>query len=63
MLSKEDYAVIETLKKRGVYLKDIAEELEVHARRKFIKKSRISYLRIARAAESNTCDSLIKSSH
>jgi transposase len=32
MLSKEDYAVIETLKKRGVYLKDIAEELEVHAR-------------------------------
>jgi transposase len=32
MLSKEDYAVIETLNKRGVYLKDIAEELEVHPR-------------------------------
>jgi transposase len=32
MLSKEDFAVIETLKKRGVYLKDIATELEVHRR-------------------------------
>lgn len=32
MLSKEDYAVIETLNKRGVYLKDIATELEVHPR-------------------------------
>jgi transposase len=32
MLRKEDFAVIETLQKRGVYLKDIAEELEVHPR-------------------------------
>jgi transposase len=30
MLDKEDYAVIKSLKQRGVYLKDIAEELEVH---------------------------------
>ena len=28
-LSKEDYIVIKTLKNRGVYLKDIAEELGV----------------------------------
>jgi transposase len=32
MLSKEDFAVIKTLKKRGVYVKDIAAELEVHPR-------------------------------
>ena len=32
MLRKEDFAVIEALNKRGVYLKDIAEELEVHPR-------------------------------
>lgn len=30
MLSKEDYAVIKALKKRGVYVKDIATELGVH---------------------------------
>lgn len=30
MLSKEDFAVIKALKQRGVYLKDIAEQLEVH---------------------------------
>jgi transposase len=30
MLSQEDYLVIKTLKKRGVYLKDIAAELGVH---------------------------------
>lgn len=30
MLNKEDYAVINVLEKRGVYLKDIAEELGVH---------------------------------
>jgi IS30 family transposase len=30
MLKKEDYRMIEGLKKRGVYLKDIAEELGVH---------------------------------
>ena len=30
MLSPEDYLVIKTLKKRGVYLKDIAAELGVH---------------------------------
>jgi transposase len=30
MLSREDYIVIKTLKKRGVYNKDIAEELGVH---------------------------------
>ena len=33
MLRKEDFAVIESLNKRGVYLKDIAAELEVHPRR------------------------------
>jgi transposase len=32
MLSQEDYIVIKTLKKRGVYNKDIAAELGVHAR-------------------------------
>jgi len=32
MLSKEDYAVIQSLNQRGVYLKDIAAELEVHPR-------------------------------
>lgn len=32
MLRKEDFAVIEALNKRGVYLKDIAVELEVHPR-------------------------------
>jgi len=32
MLRKEDFAVIEALNKRGVYLKDIATELEVHPR-------------------------------
>src|SRR5690606_4181002 len=32
MLSQEDYIVISTLKKRGVYHKDIASELGVHAR-------------------------------
>lgn len=32
MLRKEDFAVIEALNKRGVYLKDIAEEIEVHPR-------------------------------
>jgi transposase len=32
MLRKEDFAVIEALNKRGVYLKDIAAELEVHPR-------------------------------
>lgn len=30
MLSKEDYAVIQALKARGVYQKDIAEQLDVH---------------------------------
>lgn len=30
MLKKEDYRMIEILKKRGVYLKDIAEEVGVH---------------------------------
>ena len=30
MLNKKDYIVIKTLKKRGVYIKDIAEELGVH---------------------------------
>jgi transposase len=32
MLRKEDYAVIESLNERGIYLKDIAVELEVHPR-------------------------------
>jgi len=32
MLSKEDYAVMQSLNQRGVYLKDIAAELEVHPR-------------------------------
>ena len=32
MLSQEDYIVIKTLKKRGVYNKDIAEELGIHPR-------------------------------
>jgi hypothetical protein len=32
MLSKEEYAVIKSLYQRGVYLKDIAAELEVHPR-------------------------------
>jgi transposase len=32
MLSKEDYAVIQSLNQRGVYLKDIAAEVEVHPR-------------------------------
>ncbi len=30
MLGKEDFAVIQALRKRGVYLRDIAEELGVH---------------------------------
>jgi transposase len=30
MLSKEDFAVIKALKQRGVYIKDIAEQLGVH---------------------------------
>ncbi|HXV41515.1 MAG TPA: IS21 family transposase, partial [Anaerolineae bacterium] len=30
MLSKEDYAVIKALKQRGVYVKDIAAELDIH---------------------------------
>ena len=30
MLSKEDYTVIKALKRRGVYVKDIAAELGVH---------------------------------
>ena len=30
MLNKEGYAVIKSLKQRGVYQKDIAEELGVH---------------------------------
>lgn len=30
MLSKEDFAVIQALKKRGVYVKDMAQELGVH---------------------------------
>jgi transposase len=30
MLSKEDFAVIKALKERGVYQKDIAEQLDVH---------------------------------
>jgi len=30
MISKEDYAVLKTLKKRGVYVKDIAAEIGVH---------------------------------
>jgi len=30
MICKEDFAVIQTLHKRGVYQKDIAEELQVH---------------------------------
>jgi IS30 family transposase len=30
MLSKEDFAVIKALKARGVYQKDIAEQLGVH---------------------------------
>ena len=32
MLSQEDYIVIRTLKKRGVYQKEIAAELGVHPR-------------------------------
>jgi len=32
MLSKEDFAVIQSLHERGVYLKDIATELDVHPR-------------------------------
>lgn len=32
MLGKEDYAVIRSLYQRGVYLKDIAAELEIHPR-------------------------------
>lgn len=32
MLRKEDFAVIKSLKQRGVYQKDIASELEVHPR-------------------------------
>lgn len=32
MISKEDYAVIKSLDQRGVYLKDIAQELGVHPR-------------------------------
>ena len=32
MLRKDDFAVIEALNKRDVYLKDIAAELEVHPR-------------------------------
>ena len=32
MLKKEDFAVIEALRKRGVYMKDIAAELSVHPR-------------------------------
>ena len=32
MLRKEDFAVIQSLHQRGVYIKDIAEELEVHPR-------------------------------
>ena len=30
MVTKEEYIVIKTLKKRGVYIKDIAEEIGVH---------------------------------
>ena len=30
MISKEDYAVIKALNERGVYQKDIAEQLQVH---------------------------------
>ena len=30
MLSKEDFTVIKALNKRGVYQKDIAEQLDVH---------------------------------
>ncbi|TFG73755.1 MAG: hypothetical protein E4H27_00165 [Anaerolineales bacterium] len=30
MLRKEDYAVIKALQKRGVYIKDISEEIGVH---------------------------------
>ena len=32
MLKKEDYRMIQVLKKRGVYMKDIADELGVHPR-------------------------------
>lgn len=32
MLSKEDYAVIKALKERGVYSKDIAQQLNVHSK-------------------------------
>jgi transposase len=32
MLGEEDFAVIQSLHQRGVYIKDIAEELEVHPR-------------------------------
>ena len=32
MLNKENFAVINALKKRGVYNKDIAEELGVHSK-------------------------------
>ena len=32
MLRKEDFAVIQSLHQRGVYIKDIAEELEIHPR-------------------------------
>lgn len=32
MLNQEDYIVIKTLKKRGIYTKDIAAELDVHPR-------------------------------
>ena len=30
MVTKEEYIVIKTLKKRGIYIKDIAEEIGVH---------------------------------
>ena len=30
MLKKEDYRMIQVLKKRGIYMKDIADELGVH---------------------------------
>ena len=32
MISKEDFAVIKSLDQRGVYLKDIANELGIHPR-------------------------------
>ncbi|MGB8980905.1 MAG: hypothetical protein WCC12_03435 [Anaerolineales bacterium] len=38
MLRKEDFAVIEALNKRGLYLKDIAAEVEGHPNIKIVQE-------------------------